>query len=152
MREAEIEKIEKVKMTLETQVMNLESAAQNAETIKALKLGTDTMKDIRTKVGIENVDEVMDEIQDEMDRANEISEAISQPVDPYAHDDDDLLAELEGAMKEDEVSALESQLTAPVPTDTPLDLPDAPDSTLPQLTTNDEEEELRKLEAELAAS
>merc|ERR1719245_985583 len=38
------EKICNVKMTLETQVMNLESAAQNADTFNAMKSGTNTMK------------------------------------------------------------------------------------------------------------
>lgn len=152
MYEAEIEKIENVKMTLETQVMNLESAAQNAETFKAMKSGTDAMKAVRQEVGIENVDDMMDEIKEEMDMANEISNAIASPIDPYAHDEDDLLAELEGEMAEDEAAELEAQLTAPATAEAPLDLPDVPESKLPVLTTPDEDEELRKLEAELAAA
>ena len=56
MYEQEIDKIQNVKMTLETQVINLESAAQNAETFKAMEAGSKTMKKIRTDVGIEKVD------------------------------------------------------------------------------------------------
>merc|ERR1712179_129984 len=108
--ENEIEKIEQVKMTLETQVMNLEAATQTAETVKAMKSGTDAMKAVRKEVGIENVDDMMDEIKEEMDLANEISNAIAAPVDPFAHDEDDLLAELEGEMAEDAASELEAQL------------------------------------------
>lgn len=148
MYEGEIEKIENVKMTLETQVMNLESAAQNAETFKAMKSGTDAMKQVRQDVGIDNVDDMMDDIKEEMDMANEIGNAIASPVDPYAHDEDDLLAELEGEMMEDETAALEAQLTSPASTS--VDLPTVPAGKLPTLTTPEEDEDLKKLEAELA--
>lgn len=148
MYEGEMEKIENVKMTLETQVMNLESAAQNAETFKVMKTGTDAMKQVRQDVGIENVDDMMDDIKEEMDMANEISNAIAAPVDPYAHDEDDLLAELEGEMMEDETAELEAQLTSPASTS--VDLPSVPAGKLPTLTTPEEDEDLKKLEAELA--
>jgi charged multivesicular body protein 4 len=46
--EAEYDKIQNIKMTLETQVIGLESAAQNAETFKAMSQGTKTMQKIRT--------------------------------------------------------------------------------------------------------
>lgn len=148
MYEGEMEKIENVKMTLETQVMNLESAAQNAETFKVMKTGTDAMKQVRQDVGIDNVDDMMDDIKEEMDMANEISNAIAAPVDPYAHDEDDLLAELEGEMMEDETAELEAQLTSPASTS--VDLPSVPAGKLPTLTTPEEDEDLKKLEAELA--
>merc|ERR1711933_182597 len=80
MYENEIEKIQNVKMTLETQVMNLESAAQNAATFNAMAQGNKTMKKIRKDVGVEKVDDIMDEIREEMEHTNEVNEAISQPV------------------------------------------------------------------------
>ena len=80
--EQEQDKIQNVKMTLETQVINLESAAQNAQTFQALQAGSKTMQKIRTEVGIEEVDDVMDEIKEEMEMAQEINDAIAQPVDP----------------------------------------------------------------------
>ena len=152
MHENELEKIEQVKMTLETQVMNLESAAQNAETFQAMKQGTDAMKQIRTNVGIENVEDMMDDIREEMDMANEITNAIAAPVDPYAYDEDDLMAELEGEMAESEAELLESKLTSTDDIAAPS-LPSVPNSKLPAVgATTDEEEELKKLEAELAAA
>lgn len=146
--EAELDKIQNVKMTLETQVMNLESATQNADTFMAMKQGTNAMKDIRTGVGIDKVDDMMDEIKEEMDMANEISNAIAQPVDPYLHDDDELLRELE----ELEQGDVEAELLKPTPAEASLDLPSAPAGKLPKLnnTTVSEEEELRRLEAEIA--
>uniref|UniRef100_A0A7S2I1T2 Uncharacterized protein n=1 Tax=Helicotheca tamesis TaxID=374047 RepID=A0A7S2I1T2_9STRA len=149
MYEAEVDKIQNVKMTLETQVMNLESAAQNAETFGAMKTGTDAMKKIRQDVGIEKVDDMMDDIREEMETANEISNAIAQPIDPLMTDEDELLAELEGLEQDD----LEAELLKPTPAaKTEIDLPSVPSSKLPEVAgaSKDEEEELRKLEAEIA--
>mmetsp|Transcript_23786 Transcript_23786/g.33384 ORF Transcript_23786/g.33384 Transcript_23786/m.33384 type:complete len:224 (+) Transcript_23786:184-855(+) len=141
--EAEIDKIQNVKMTLETQVINLESAAQNAETFQAMKAGTSTMQKIRNDVGIEKVDDVMDDIREEMEMANEINQAIAQPVDPLLADEDELLAEL----NELETADLEAELLKPVAQT--IDLPSVPDKKLPALEKK-EEEDLRQLEAELA--
>ncbi|EEC46235.1 predicted protein [Phaeodactylum tricornutum CCAP 1055/1] len=107
--ESEVDKIQNVKMTLETQVINLESAAQNAETFKAMEAGSKTMKKIRTDVGIEKVDDIMDDIKAEMEMANEINEAIAQPVDPLLTDEDELLEELNAL----EAMDLEAELLAP---------------------------------------
>ena len=144
--EKEIEKIFNVKMTLETQVISLESAAQNAQTFQAMQAGTQTMSKIRNEVGIEQVDDVMDDIKEEMELANEINDAIAQPVDPLMADEDDLLAELNELETED----LEAELLRPPPTvAAPLTLPNVPDSKLPALAKK-EEDDLKALEAELA--
>lgn len=132
-------------MTLETQVINLESAAQNAQTYQALKAGSNTMQKIRNEVGIEQVDDVMDEIKEEMELAQEINQAIAQPVDPLMADEDELLAEL----NELETADLEAELLKPPPTTEQLSLPDVPDAKLPALAQQ-EQDDLRKLEAELA--
>ena len=144
--EQEFDKIQNVKMTLETQVINLESAAQNAQTFKAMQQGTQTMQKIRTEVGIEKVDDIMDEIKEEMEMAQEINQAIAQPVDPLMTDEDELLEELNML----ETADLEAELLKPPPkAEAALDLPSAPESKLPALAQQ-EEDDLKKLEAELA--
>jgi len=143
--ESELDKIQNVKMTLETQCMNLESATQNAETFKAMAAGKNAMANIRTNVGIEKVDDLMDDIREEMEMANEISDAIAQPVDPFANDEDDLLAELEQMGADD----LEAELLETPFAKNEVLLPSVPSKKLPDL--NDAEaEEMKKLEAELA--
>merc|ERR1712161_38986 len=67
--ESEIDKIGNVKITLETQIMNLESASQNAQTFQAMNAGRYAMEKIRTDVGIEKVDDMMDGIREEMEMA-----------------------------------------------------------------------------------
>jgi charged multivesicular body protein 4A/B len=129
-------------------VINLESAAQNAATFDAMRSGTQTMKKIRQDVGIEKVDDIMDEMKEEMEMANEINNAIAQPVDPFMADEDELLAELEGL----ETADLEAELLKPPARMDELSLPSVPASKLPKpaLLANDEADELKKLEAELA--
>lgn len=145
--EQEQEKIQNVKFTLETQVINLESAQQNAQTFQALKQGNTAMQNIRSDVGIEQVDDVMDEIKEEMEMAQEINQAIAQPVDPLMTDEDELLAELNAL----ETADLEAELLAP-PTkqvDPSISMPAVPSSKLPALEKK-EEDDLKALEAELA--
>jgi len=98
--EAELDKIGGIKIKLETLEMNLESAAQNAETFKVLNQGKNVMADILVNADIDKVDEVMDEIKEVMEAANEISIALAQPMDPLLTDEDDLLAELEQMIAE----------------------------------------------------
>jgi len=143
--ESEIEKIGNVKITLETQIMNLESASQNAQTFQAMNAGRYAMEKIRTDVGIEKVDDMMDDIREEMEMANEISNAIAQPVDPLMTDEDDLLKELEELEAED----VEADLLKIPNQKEEITMPDAPSSELPELE-KDEEADLRKLEAELS--
>jgi charged multivesicular body protein 4 len=142
--EAEVDKIQNVKMTLETQVINLESAAQNHETFQALKAGGSTLKEMRTQVDIGNVDDIMDELKEEMEIAQEINQAIAQPLDPLMTDDDELLAELNAL----EVSDLEAELLAPPTQSAGFSLPTVPNSKMPSLEES-EAEDLRALEAEL---
>ena len=134
-------------MTLETQVMNLESAAQNAETFKAMNAGKNAMSNIREETNIEKVDDLMDEIKEEMEMADEISNALAQPVDPLLTDEDDLLAELQELEAED----VEEQLLQPAKKEE-VNLPAVPGHELPAIpnATKEEEAELKALEAELA--
>ncbi len=134
-------------MTLETQVMNLESAAQNAATFQAMNAGKTAMSDIRTNVGIDRVDDLMDEIKEEMEMADEISNALAQPVDPLLADEDELLAELQ----ELEAADVEDELLQPAKGNV-VSLPSVPTAKLPAIpnATREEEAELKKLEAELA--
>jgi len=144
--EQEAAKIQNVRFTLETQVINLESAQQNAQTYSALKQGNTAMQGIRKDVGIEQVDDVMDEIKEEMEMAQEINDAIAQPVDPLMADEDELLEELNML----ETADLEAELLKPPPTAVSnISLPTVPNSKLPALAKK-EEDDLRALEAELA--
>jgi len=96
MYQAEIEKLDNVRMTLETQAIQLEAAAHNQDTVKAMQTGNSAMKRLRKAFGVDKVDELMDDMRDEAETAEEISQAIASPLDPYGMvDDDELMRELE---------------------------------------------------------
>jgi len=150
MYEKQIEKIENTKMTLETQVITLESAVQNQQTIQAMSDANNALTNIRNTNDAEKVDDLMDKIKEEMDQVDEISDAIAQPIDPYAYDEDELLDEL-NQLEEDD---LEAELLKPTPAEkSNVSLPSVPDSKLPEVTATVDEEEaaLKALEAEMEA-
>ncbi|CAJ0761100.1 17302_t:CDS:2, partial [Entrophospora sp. SA101] len=125
--ESQIEKISGTRMTMETQMMAIESASVNLETIKAM----------------EKVDDTMDSIREQMDLADEISNAISAPMlGADLIDDDELTAELD----ELEQEVLDSQLLgAEAP---PFIAPKVPKTEL--VIESEEDKELEELRAAMA--
>jgi len=145
--EAQIEKLAGARMTIETQVMTLEGANVNLEAMNAMKMGAASMKTIHRDMNIDRVDDTMEEIREQMDIANEISDAISQPLGGEVYDEDDLLSELE----ELEQSSLDEQLLGLESTTTPAQkLPSAPTKApAAKQPAVDEDEELKALEASM---
>lgn len=147
--EAEQQKIANVKMTLETQAIGLESAATSADAFSAMSTGTSAMKKIRNDMGgVERVDDIMMGIQEEMDMAEEVNQAIGQSVDPLMGmmDEDDLMKELDG-MAEQDLQDQFNQAEMTTGKKNNLKMPQVPTSGL----SKKEEAELQMLQAELAA-
>ncbi|KAJ3370067.1 hypothetical protein AMAG_14580 [Allomyces macrogynus ATCC 38327] len=151
--EGQIEKISGARMTIETQMMTIENANVNLEAMNAMKAGADAMKQIHGAMDINKVDATMDEIRDQMDLANEISDAISQPVGfGMDLDEDELNMELEMLEQEELDSKLLGldavPISAPsVPTTEPAV---AARPTKNQALDEDEEAELEALKASMA--
>lgn len=137
--ENEMEKIQNVKMTLETQIFHVESSVYNSTTISAMSEGAKTMKKIHAQTGVEKVEDILDEIREEAEFGNELSNAFRQPIDLM--DDDDLLAELEGL-----------SCTASVATPTySLPMPTAPTTKVKLQGKQKDYDDLKRLEQELLA-
>ncbi|KAI9173149.1 ESCRT-III subunit protein snf7 [Blastocladiella emersonii ATCC 22665] len=157
MYETQIEKISGARMTIETQMGTIENANVNLEAMKAMKMGADAMKEIHGAMDINKVDQTMDEIRDQMDLANEISDAISQPVGMGMDmDEDELNAELELLEQEEldsKLLGLENvPISAPnVPTTEPA-VAQPPRPTKGQVIDEDEEAELAMLKASMAVT
>ena len=146
--ESQMEKLGGARMTIEQQVMTLEGANVSLQAMNAMKQGAASMKQIHGQMNIDQVDDTMDDIREQMDIANEINEAISQPLGDM-YDEDELLNELEELEQEGiEEQFLNSQATPAT------SLPSAP-STNPiasqptKAPQKSEEEELRLLEASM---
>ena len=91
--EQQWDKLMGAKMTLEQQVLVIENAQVNFEAMQAMKQGAQSLNTLHNNMKVDQVDKVMDEIKDQIDIANEISDAIAQPM--IQMDEDELLKELE---------------------------------------------------------
>lgn len=161
MFEGEVNKLNGARMTLESQIIALEGSNMNMQTFNAMRSGAQAMKDARGRLDVDQVDDVMDDIKEEMDTAEQIGEAIARPAEDL-FDDDALLEELDML----EEAELEEQLLAPpaVPTARPSpaisdystvpELPSVPTGTPSRVPVAVEEDEdaraLRELEASMA--
>ncbi|KAK7470708.1 ESCRT-III subunit protein snf7 [Stygiomarasmius scandens] len=142
--EAELDRLAGTRLQLEMQVNTLESANLNAETMAAMKKGADALKTIHGNMTIDKVDAIMNQVNDQRALADEVAEAISNPA--YSGldlDEDELKAELD-ELEQDE---LNERLAGAEPV--PLQQPPRAEPSRQQVE-DDEEEELRQLQASLA--
>ncbi|KAL1922379.1 uncharacterized protein VTP21DRAFT_9918 [Calcarisporiella thermophila] len=146
--ESQIEKVGLQRINLESQVMAIENASVNFETMNAMRKGAEAMKSIHGSMNVNKVDEVMDQIRDQMDVAEEISSAITQPLASGAALDD---AELEAELEELEQQELDEQmLSTPSPA---LHVPKVPTHEPNIAEEEDEDEqELRELQRSMEMS
>lgn len=151
-KELELDRIAGTRLTLETQVNALESANLNAETMLAMKKGSEALKGIHTSLNVDKVDQTMDSIREQMDLTNEISDAISNPVGMGNQvDEDELKAELEALEQEELDDRLAGAERAPVHAPTsPVGVTSGRERVAQRQEEDDEEAQLRQLQAELA--
>ena len=93
------------RFNLELQLMAIENATLNLETMEAMRQGSMAIKALHGAVSVERVDETMEEIREQMEVAQEISEAIASPLGAggigMVVDEDELDAELEALQQEE---------------------------------------------------
>jgi len=109
MLEKQIDQIYGKKSNIETQIMALENAAGNREVLGAMRRGADALRRTVQETDVDKVADVMEDITESMGLADELGEAMSQPIGA-AVDDDELTNELE-EMERDLIS--EDLLKAP---------------------------------------
>jgi len=148
--ETELDRISGQRLTLETQINTIESANINAEIMAAMKKGADALKVVHGSMSIDKVDATMDSIREEMEVANEISEAISNPLTVgHEIDEDELKNELAELEQEQLSELLEGADRVPVHSPSGPSRISHQDARL-QTKEDEEERELRELQAQLA--
>ncbi|EPE05496.1 vacuolar-sorting protein snf7 [Ophiostoma piceae UAMH 11346] len=137
--------------TLEQQVNAIESANINRETLAAMERAASAMKTIHGGLTPEKVDETMERIQEQNQLSEEIVNAITANPIGEAIDDADLEDELEQLQQEQLDEKMLQTGAVPV-SDAVHRLPAAANGELKAapVEEDDEEEELRKLQAEMA--
>jgi len=137
---------------VEQQIYSIEAANINQETLNAMKNAGSAMKQIHGNLTIDKVDQTMDELREQHALGEEIANAITNAPIGEPIDEADLEEELEGLEQE----AMDERMLKTGPTPVAGEL-----SRLPAVSSGpighkastveeDEEEELRKLQAEMA--
>ncbi|RVD81567.1 uncharacterized protein DFL_009425 [Arthrobotrys flagrans] len=146
--EGELERTQKQIATLETQISSIENANINYQTLEAMKEANKAMKDMNKKHNIDKIDNLLDELDEQMTNSNQIAERIGQIGETHNQiDESELLDELRDLEQE---KLDEQMLSAGAP---PVSVPNGVEKqkqTAKQIEEDDEEAELRKLQAEMA--
>ncbi|KAL2045665.1 hypothetical protein N7G274_002095 [Stereocaulon virgatum] len=137
---------------LEQQIYSIESANINQETLVAMKNAGKAMKEIHGKMTMEDVDVTMEQLREQHELTQEIGNAITSMPITEPIDEDELEADL-AALEQENLD--EKMLkTGTVPQDTLNRMPKVTNGEIKGKTKateeDDEEEELRKLQAEMA--
>ncbi|XP_044520325.1 charged multivesicular body protein 4b [Gracilinanus agilis] len=143
--EKQLAQIDGTLSTIEFQREALENANTNTEVLKNMGYAAKAMKAAHDNMDIDKVDELMQDIADQQELAEEISTAISKPVGfGEEFDEDELMAELEELEQEElDKNLLEINGPETVP------LPNVPSIALPSKPAKkkeEDEDEMKELE------
>ncbi|XP_038552461.1 charged multivesicular body protein 4b [Micropterus salmoides] len=135
--EKQLAQIDGTLSTIEFQREALENANTNTEVLKNMGFAAKAMKAAHENMDIDKVDDLMADITEQQEVAQEISDVISRPIgfgDEF--DEDDLMAELEELEQEElDQNLLEIKGAEDVP------LPSVPSTSLPSRPAKKKEEE-----------
>lgn len=147
--EKQLKSLEAQVLTLEQQKIALEVANIASTVVTSMRTGANAMKAIN--MDVDEVEDLRDDVAEQMDAADEINNALSQPMGE-AIDEDEILGELDDLMATDmekEFEATDADLMGvPSLPDPALSMPAAP-SAKPVVATKPvsaEESELSALE------
>jgi len=142
--EKQQEQIDGTLTTIEFQREALENAQSNTQIIQNMDYAAKALKKAHNGLDVDKVDDLMADIQEQQDVANEIADAIAKPMGFQDDvDEDDLLAELEEMEQEE----LDKELLEVTPAEPLPSLP-TPSSQIPTSSKAVEEDDEM---AELAA-
>ncbi|KAI1301200.1 Charged multivesicular body protein 4b [Halotydeus destructor] len=148
--EKQLEQIDGTLTTIEFQREALENASTNTEVLKIMGLAAQALKATHNNMDIDKVEDLMDDVREQQQVADEISNVISNPIGfGQDVDEDELMKELEDMEQED----LDRQLleTEPVPAlpEVPVHAPAAAaaSSSRPSKKKDAEDDELAELAA-----
>jgi charged multivesicular body protein 4 len=106
--EKQLQQIDGTLSTIEFQREALENASTNTEVLRVMGDAAKALKSAHKNMNVDDIHNLMDDVAEQQEIANEISDAISNPIGfGQDVDEDDLMAELE----ELEQEALDEKLT-----------------------------------------
>ncbi|XP_077126850.1 charged multivesicular body protein 4c isoform X2 [Ranitomeya variabilis] len=134
--EKQLTQIDGTLSTIEFQREALENSHTNTEVLKNMGYAAKAMKTVHQNMDLDKIDDLMQDIHEQQDVAEEISNAISRPVGfGEEFDEDELLAELEELEQEDLNKHMSSVTLPSVPS---KKLPSRPASTRKRVEDDDD--------------
>ncbi len=130
----ELNKLMGMQYNLSVQSNALENAQFNTLVIQGMKDANNTFQKINKSINIDKVDDLVEDITEQQDLMNEVSDALATPLFDNDIDEDELLAEL------DELEELDNDLNL-LP-----NLPEVPKTVNKPIIQTEEEKELKELE------
>ena len=151
MYEKEIAKLEATQLTLEQQCFTIESAKANMDVVSAITEGANQMKKMNGALNVEDVAELREDIEEQQQMGDEVSNLLSEGIGFTAGmDEDELEAELaalsDGEHNEEVVNVLSKAPNAPLVAPMPV----APTNEVTITTGDSDEDMLAELQAEFA--
>ncbi|KAG6890258.1 ESCRT-III subunit protein snf7 [Termitomyces sp. T32_za158] len=145
--ELELDRLAGTRLQLEMQVNTLESANLNAETLAAMKKAASALQTIHGNLNIDKVDATMSTVNEQRELANEIATSLANPIYGMEGIDED---ELKQELEELEQDSLNERLSGAE--HAPVHLPEGvkEGSRQPVAVEDDEEAQLKELQAALA--
>ncbi|KAI7181683.1 hypothetical protein D0869_10060 [Hortaea werneckii] len=151
--EHQLEQTQAQMLTVEREISSIETANINKETLDAMKNAQQAMKKIHGGLTIDKVDQTMEDLREQHAIGEEIAEALTQGNVGNSVDEDELDDELNELQQEELDTKMLKTGTVPV-SDQVQRMPSVGNQEIKgkaqQVEEDDEEEELRKLQAEMA--
>ncbi|XP_053172012.1 charged multivesicular body protein 4b-like [Scomber japonicus] len=145
--EQQLTQIDGTLSTIEFQREALENANTNTEVLKNMGMAAKAMKAAHENMDIDKVDDLMAEINEQQEVAQEISDVISRPIGfGQDYDEDELMAELEELEQEEldkNLLGIEGTEDVPLPSVPSTSLPSRPD----KKKAEEDEDDMAELEA-----
>ncbi|TWW70864.1 Charged multivesicular body protein 4c [Takifugu flavidus] len=105
--EQQLVQIDGTLSTIEFQREALENSHTNTEVLKNMGFAARALEKVHKDINIDKIDDMMQDITEQQDRAQEISDAISRPFGDV-YDEDELLAELQELEDQDMEESMDS--------------------------------------------
>mmetsp|Transcript_53166 Transcript_53166/g.78910 ORF Transcript_53166/g.78910 Transcript_53166/m.78910 type:complete len:166 (-) Transcript_53166:33-530(-) len=134
----EASKVENQLLTVLQMVDTISSKENEAELIKAMKVGKDALSQLHKEMSVDDVLDLMDEVKEGIEVENEINNILAQGTPLSAVDDSEVeaeLAALEKEMEEEEAEAKKEEESLPE-----ITLPEVPMGELPKLPEKEKED------------
>ena len=103
MYEAEISKLDGMRLMMEQQKLNMESQMNNKNVFDTMAEGTRTIEQLAKEADIDKFDEIREKHEEMEDKNAEINDFFANYADEQTEDCEDELAELEAELAEEEL-------------------------------------------------